>query len=463
MTTITALTAQNHNGVTNIAWTNPEFIKDSLVAVTTDDEQNSIDAVKVGMIGAAQTLRVVADWVQQSNSKIKSLVVDPVLVATSGDRLVKHELEVVQLYIDLLMPKANLITPNLEEACKLLSNKETGHVKDVETIKTLEELEQIAIELYTKTKAKAVLLKGGHFTGVDGVVADILYDGKTLTTIKNPRIESQNTHGTGCTLSSAIACNLADGQYLELAVRNGINYVRRAISNAYDYAHTNGPLNHNVVPPHITNPDGTYVEYLINHPSVRPHWDRYVNHPFVKQLADNTLPVEKFIKFVKQDYLYLSHYAHANALLAMKSDTLSSLPPILRNIDHERDVQVEYCKKFGISKSEMDAGDESMATIAYTRYIRTLDTPSSLRIGLSACLLGYREAALAVKDKIANHPNPMYKSWLETYIGDIYYDAVKIGLNEMNDPDLVDRSEKGLVKVFQKCVELEVAFWDAAL
>lgn len=231
MTAITALTAQNTQGVRAIHGVPPEFLAQQLDAVL---EDIGADAVKIGMLHAPEIVRVVAAAIRRHG--LRHVVLDPVMVATSGDRLIADE--TVAVLVAELFPLATVVTPNLDEAELLLGHKIAG----------VDGLEPAARELLAMG-APNVLLKGGHLQGDD--VVDLLLGatGEPLR-LASPRIASRNVHGTGCTLSSAIAAQLALGHGLEDAVRLARSYILGAIAEGADVVtgHGHGPLNHGHAP-----------------------------------------------------------------------------------------------------------------------------------------------------------------------------------------------------------------------
>jgi len=231
MTAITALTAQNTLGVSGIHGVPPEMLKAQLSAVLDDI---GVDAVKIGMLHAPEIVRTVA-WALK-HYKVQRVVLDPVMVATSGDRLIAPD--TVQVLVEELFPLATVVTPNLDEAALLLGRP----------ITTASELETAAYDLLAMG-APAVLLKGGHLPGDE--VADLLVSGAgPAQRLASPRIASRNTHGTGCTLSSAIAAYLALGEPLGQAVVLARQYILQAIASGADVytGAGHGPLNHGHAP-----------------------------------------------------------------------------------------------------------------------------------------------------------------------------------------------------------------------
>ena len=231
MSAITALTAQNTVWVQAIHVVPPAFLRQQIDAVLDDI---GADAVKIGMLHVPEVVQVVASALQRHG--LERVIVDPVMVATSGDRLIAEE--TVAVLVRDVFPRALLITPNLDEAALLL-----GH-----TLSRREDLLPAAQALQA-LGAPAVLLKGGHLQG--DVVEDLLLerDG-TVTRLASERIATRNGHGTGCTLSSAIAAHLALGLDLASAVRRGRDFIVQAIAAGAD-VHTgqgHGPLNHGHAP-----------------------------------------------------------------------------------------------------------------------------------------------------------------------------------------------------------------------
>ena len=231
MTAITALTAQNTVGVAGIHAVPPAFLKAQLCAVLDDI---GVDAVKIGMLHAPEIVEVVA-WAIDYY-RIEHVVLDPVMVATSGDRLI--EAPTVDVLRRELFPRASVITPNLDEAALLLGRPLRGEA----------DLDQAAADLLAQG-ARAVLLKGGHLPG-DEVVDLLATSAQPGLRLRSARIASRNVHGTGCTLSSAIAAHLALGHPLGEAVVLARSYILCAIAQGapVQTGQGHGPLNHGFSP-----------------------------------------------------------------------------------------------------------------------------------------------------------------------------------------------------------------------
>ena len=221
MSVITAVTAQNTMGVFDVVEMTPEFITNQFDAVFNDIFP---DSIKTGMISNAT---IVSAKLKEYGAK--NIVVDPVMVSTSGHRLISEV--AVETVINKLMPLARVVTPNLSEA-EVISG-----IKITDREGMLKGAKIIADKIGT-----SVLLKGGHLDGTD-----LLYENGEATWILGEKINNPNTHGTGCTLSSAIACNLAEGQSLKDAVKNAKTYLTGAISAKLDIGKGRGPLMHNYI------------------------------------------------------------------------------------------------------------------------------------------------------------------------------------------------------------------------
>ena len=224
MSAITALTAQNTTGVAGIFEATPEFLAQEIDAIFTDIYP---DAVKIGMVSSAELIGVIAEKLRSYDAK--HIVVDPVMVATSGSKLLRDD--AVQALTEKLLPLAEVITPNIPEAEILC-----GH-----SIKTAADMENAAKEISQKFGCN-VLCKGGHNLN-DANDLLVLTDGSAAW-FNGQRIDNPNTHGTGCTLSSAIASNLAKGYDLDASVERAKAYISGCLSAMLDLGHGSGPMNH---------------------------------------------------------------------------------------------------------------------------------------------------------------------------------------------------------------------------
>ena len=223
MSAVTALTAQNTTGVTGIMEVSPEFLKEQIDCIFTDIRP---DAVKIGMVSSAELIRAIAEKLKEYQAE--NIVVDPVMVATSGAKLISDD--AIGTLKEALLPMADILTPNIPEA-EVLSGME---------VKTEEDMVKAA-EKISRTYHCAVLLKGGHQLNDAN---DLLCRGEEHRWFYGKSIDNPNTHGTGCTLSSAIASNLAKGFDMETAVERAKAYISGALGAMLDLGKGSGPMNH---------------------------------------------------------------------------------------------------------------------------------------------------------------------------------------------------------------------------
>ena len=220
---LTAVTAQNTLGVTAVVELSPDVVAAQIDAVMSDI---GADAVKTGMLANSAIIRTVAEKVGEH--AIGNLVVDPVMVAKGGDRLLREE--AVDALRNLLLPLAAVVTPNLPEASVLVGR----------SVESLEDARRAARDI-VDMGARSVVVKGGHLQG-DAI--DVFYDGAQFRELAAPRIETTSTHGTGCTFASAIAAGLAQGMGMDDAVARAKEYVTEAIRSALPLGGGHGPLHH---------------------------------------------------------------------------------------------------------------------------------------------------------------------------------------------------------------------------
>ena len=223
MSVITSLTAQNTTGVRSISNVSPEFLADQIDMVFEDIVP---DAVKTGMIPSKELVQVISEKMRSYN--VRNLVVDPVMVATSGADLSNSES--VKALKEKLIPLSLVVTPNVPEAEVLSGMK----------INTQDDMIEAAKKINSECGC-SVLIKGGH---CGNNADDILYHDGKIYVFGSHKIDNKNTHGTGCTLSSAIACNLAKGMDVPDAVRRAKEYITGAINAGLDMGHGRGPLDH---------------------------------------------------------------------------------------------------------------------------------------------------------------------------------------------------------------------------
>lgn len=223
MSAITALTAQNTTGVYGVAETRPEFVGQQLDCIFKDIFP---DAIKIGMVSSIEIIETICNKLKEY--KAKNIVVDPVMFSTSGHNLMSED--AMDILKNDLLPLADVITPNILEA-ESLSGLKIGNKEDM----------LLAAEEISKTLECHILIKGGHL--VDSA-DDLLYFNQNHIWFNGERINNPNSHGTGCTLSSAIACNLGNGLSIGDSVENAKTYITRALGAGLDLGLGSGPLNH---------------------------------------------------------------------------------------------------------------------------------------------------------------------------------------------------------------------------
>ncbi|KAK8022217.1 phosphomethylpyrimidine kinase THI20 [Apiospora rasikravindrae] len=481
MTATTALTAQNTLGVDDIYHIPADFVRKQIDAVFKDIKPdviktgesspgNSIVVVEAqpltcmsgsGMLASAETIGMVAKAF--ADFDVNRLVLDPVMVATTGKQLLPPD--AVHDLRELLLPQTFIVTPNIPEAMQLLTLP-GQQPPDVQNVDDLEDLGRKLLKLGPEW----VLVKGGHTPfKADGTVAqtdeekelvyDVLVGADSVTRIKGAYQKSKNTHGTGCSLASAMAANLSMGLDPVQAVKAACAYVEAAIRFAPGYGEGNGPLNHFHSMYTLPFAPDRFVDYLLDRPDVAPVWHKFVNHPFVLAMGSGELPQESFKNYLIQDYLYLVHFARANALASYKAKSMEDIAAgakIVTHINTEMSLHIDYCASFGISKEQIVATEEHQACTAYTRYVLDVGMSSdwlALQVALAPCLLGYGAIGQALHDeknkKTKREGNTYYK-WICNYVAEDYVEAVRTGraLMERHASGLNLGQVEELVKIF---------------
>ena len=550
MCALTALTAQNTKGVSGIHVTPTDFFRSQLQSLW-DDIQ--IDAIKIGMLGNREIINALNEELKDKRIQNIPIVIDPVMVSTSGSLLLTHE-SIADL-IRLLLPKCSLLTPNLPEAKQLLEHaKSPVRIEDDGSLASLME----AAQHLTTLGPKATLVKGGHhvwkrsqveaslkqlgislegknseeekYLGAEVLqgswqnhkvtivrtdlepyadilrndeqdfdpktVADVLFDSTKdhLTVFIKPHIQSSATHGTGCTLSSALAVNLTSSATLTNVVHSSIQYVQRCIYRGLsDLGHGVGPLNHlcGIQPRPILPPTDLPLCDAERYPLCSrliscslPIWRAFTQHPFLAGLVDYSLPRESFIYFLQQDYIFLKHYARVWASGASSFtvgntfERIATFAGIAAEMAAEADNHVKICQRWGISREQLETTVESSATLAYTRFV--LDVSRSgdaleLLAATGPCLLGYGEAGRwivkeqskrGVQDRSSEQASA-FQDWVEYYAGQEFQKIVRDGIQNMeryaaNDPPSLKRTAT-LQRIWDAAVRLEIGMWDEAL
>ncbi|CCF57090.1 hypothetical protein KAFR_0C00950 [Kazachstania africana CBS 2517] len=496
-TCITAVTVQTPVSVFDV-----HNIPKSIISGILDNNLRDMkcDVIKTGML--------TYDAIISLNEKLEKLdelpklVIDPVLVATSGSTLTKDEL--VGLMKEKITPWATLLTPNIPECFKLIGEERN--------IRNLDDVFQLAKQVMSACSCSNLLVKGGHIpwdSSDKKYITDVLLLGKEKKFIvfKGHYVDTANTHGTGCSLASSIASNLARGYSLPQAVYGGIEYVQNAVAIGCDvtkdHVRINGPINHiyaveiplekmiadecfeadHILDKYsmkLANNIGigkplekpSFVKYLQEHPRVKPHWQSYIKHDFVKKIADGTLEPSKFQFFVEQDYSYLIDYARVHCIAASKMPSFEDMEKeltIVGGVKNEMQHHRERLQNhFNVTESEyFDNISRSTALKNYSRYFNDVAKRGNwqeLVTALTPCLMGYGHALYTFEDSISTK-NPLYLDWLSVYSSEWYRKAMEDGEILMNHVLQTYPSEnvEALVQIYADVCELETKFWDSAL
>ncbi|GAB7351477.1 hypothetical protein MBLNU459_g2131t2 [Dothideomycetes sp. NU459] len=473
MTATTALTAQNTQGVYGIHETPSGFVQQQIDACADDI---GIDVVKTGMLASASTIRIVADALKRHN--VPFAVVDPVMVSTSGARLLAEN--AINVLCEHLLPVTDLLTPNIPEAHLLL--EECG--KAAQDIRDLDDMKQLAKSV-SELGPRNVLIKGGHIPltkhheaarteAEKQLLVNVLYGEGTFTIFESEYQISRNTHGTGCSLASAIACNIASGLDLEQSIRVAGRYVEAGIRTSKTIGKGSGPINHfhslNILPA----PPGGFVEHLLERQDVAKVWQEFTHHDFVERMGDGTLPIDSFKYYMVQDYLYLIQFARANALAAYKAKTLDDIAAsatIVLHINHETQLHISECRDLGLSLEDLTSSEEHQACTAYSRYILDIgqsDDWLALQMAMLPCLLGYMQIAERLsmqQDPKAPREANRYRQWIDNYVAEDYTEAVRKGC-ELVEKHVVKQSAERidqLAKIFIHATKMECGFWEMGM
>lgn len=513
LTCITALTAQNTQGVEALLKIPKEFLSKILDTNFADfvegyDGPGPLKVVKTGMLTGEAT-ELLSERLDYLNTKNIKLVVDPVMVSTSGSKLVEEQ--TMALCLDQIIPNAYLCTPNFVEAEYLW--KATGG--DKVEVNSVDQFKDFVVQLQKRLKCANLLVKGGHIPWLNGKryhegyasqqgleILDVLYQSKedTLVTFSSPFIYSSNTHGTGCTLASSISSNLAKDISLTQAVTLSVHYIHKGmVSLQHKLGHGTGPLNHMVsvqtslrdvvkgrnYHSEIQQQHGSLFQYFKNHEKVRENWENYTKHEFVRRLATNELPFPLFLYFLKQDFYYLVNYAQVHGLaasVAPNCEQIHAQSNIITNIMKEIDRhKLKLLQEYDVDYDHADLDDElapARSCLAYCDYLLNIGKNEDflgIRVALAPCLHGYAEAGVFGTSLRKKHDGALnslelekqseaYSSWLGDYTSDWYTEANEEGEKTLDSifsqNDVSDQRMEELVNIFNDVVLLEVGFWD---
>ena len=475
MCVTTSLVAQNTCGVREVFTPPLEFLTAQLAAVFDDV---TVDAVKIGMLGDADTIRTVRTWL--SEHPVPVVVLDPVMIASSGDRLLQAEAE--QALRDLV-PLVNVITPNIPELAVLCQK---------EPAQTFDEAHEQAANLAAAT-GTTVIVKGGHLCGQDAGNTAVFPDG-TCAHVRTPRLDSRNTHGTGCSLSSSLATRLGVEllQHTETAGHTAEQGVltsedtHRALQWSTRWLHESiaagaglqvgsgeghGPVDHaararrleaaaSAYPWHHllattdsegNTLDGTSPERLLpvspvpaGEAVVKPAgpwtaalwaaggetWHQILDLPFVRALGDGTLDEDLFAFYLDQDALYLRDYSRALATLSARADTAEAQVHWAAGA-HEA-IAAESQLHEGWLANRARLGGPSPITMGYTNFLRASAAGDDYVVGAAAilpCYWLYEEVGAVLSSQ--NHADHPYAEWLSMYGGEEFAADVERSLAEV--------------------------------
>ena len=475
MCVTTSLVAQNTCGVREVFTPPLEFLTAQLAAVFDDV---TVDAVKIGMLGDADTIRTVRTWL--SEHPVPVVVLDPVMIASSGDRLLQAEAE--QALRDLV-PLVNVITPNIPELAVLCQK---------EPAQTFDEAHEQAANLAAAT-GTTVIVKGGHLCGQDAGNTAVFPDG-TCAHVRTPRLDSRNTHGTGCSLSSSLATRLGVEllQHTEAAEHTAEQGVltsedtHRALQWSTRWLHESiaagaglqvgsgeghGPVDHaararrleaaaSAYPWHHllattdsegNTLDGTSPERLLpvspvpaGEAVVKPTgpwtaalwaaggetWHQILDLPFVRALGDGTLDEDLFAFYLDQDALYLRDYSRALATLSARADTAEAQVHWAAGA-HEA-IAAESQLHEGWLANRARLGGPSPITMGYTNFLRASAAGDDYVVGAAAilpCYWLYEEVGAVLSSQ--NHADHPYAEWLSMYGGEEFAAEVARSLAEV--------------------------------
>ncbi|EPY53716.1 TENA/THI family protein [Schizosaccharomyces cryophilus OY26] len=440
MSAISCVVAENAGGVDKIENMSPSFVESQMDCCLRDVP---CKVIKTGMLGNVEIVKAVVKSILKY--KIKDLVVDPVMIATSGDSLSNGN--IVDTIVKDLFPVTTLITPNIPEALAFARSVNV----DVPEVNSISSMEQLA-SIICKFGPRYVLVKGGHMPvnqlGLKALkeeqgesdlqVVDVLYDGKNFFHFTSTYLKQGEVHGTGCTLSSAIASFLAWDHSMVNSVQFAIDYVHGAISQS-------PPIN-------ICDTN------LLNHMS------RLRIAPF----APGNLPLRAFQEYLKQDYLYLVQFCRAYSLKGYKESTFSGIFEAAQSVFHvlnEKEFHISFCRSYGISLDDLKSSEETPACTAYSRFV--LDTGSqqdlaALEFAQAPCLIGYHLVARRLmKEPFRNVSGP-YQRWIDNYYCEDYISAVCRGCRQLEEIVLTLSPERiqELIEVFIRATKFEILFWE---
>ncbi|MES2865339.1 MAG: bifunctional hydroxymethylpyrimidine kinase/phosphomethylpyrimidine kinase [Actinomycetota bacterium] len=459
MAAITALTVQNTQEVLAVHVPPADFLREQLDALADDID---IDAVKIGMLADAEVIRTVIAWLDEVHPPI--VVVDPVMVATSGDRLLEADAE--EALRDLLM-RADLVTPNLLELAVL-----AGATVAADWSAAIVDAERLSADL-----GAAVLVKGGHLGGDQSPDAFVDAATATVQEFAGMRIDTDATHGTGCSLSSALATQRALGKEWPEAVTAAREWLRESLraGTALQVGLGHGPIDHfaglRARGGLDTSPtsDEVVTQWWEHIASTRAGIDEL---PFIRALADGTLDRGAFIHYLEQDALYLSGYARVLADAARLAPTAAE-QAFWANSAHgsivgELELHAQWLTPGGGVSDETFSAAPSTTTTAYLDHLRSTAYAgdyAQLIAALLPCFWLYTDLGTRLGDgrfgEYARSPAHPYASWLHTYADESFAEATRQAIEYVASAAAAsDAAGRGrMLRAFEASAQHELAFF----
>lgn len=451
MAAITALTAQNTMGVIAVHVPPAQFLRQQLDAISSDI---TIDAVKIGMLGDATVIDEVRGWIEEVRPAV--VVLDPVMVATSGDRLLRESAEKA---LSSLLPLADLITPNLPELAMLL-----GEPEATEWESALDQGKRLAAE-YGNT----VLVKGGHLPGPvcpDALVNTSGMLSRDVIEITGPRVETRNSHGTGCSLSSALATVQARTGDWEVSLQEAKSWLLGALttSEALEVGQGNGPVHHFHHLQQASKP-GAFAATLWK--EAVPELESIYGLPFIQGLQSGELPERDFNYYLAQDAIYLNGYsrvlARAGALAPTEEEQLFWAKASQQCLEVESELHRNW-----LSTREASTATGPV-TKSYVDHLLATSASGSYAVVLAAilpCYWLYAEVGRQLHASYVDAGAPAdhaYAEWLKTYADEDFAAATRKAIN-FTDAAAIAGSEMeraAMMDAFIQSCRYETAFFDA--
>ncbi|MGO4147520.1 bifunctional hydroxymethylpyrimidine kinase/phosphomethylpyrimidine kinase [Paenarthrobacter sp. YAF11_1] len=450
MAAITALTAQNTLGVSAVHVPPVEFLRQQLEAISTDI---AIDAVKIGMLGDAAVIDEVRAWLEAVRPAV--VVLDPVMVATSGDRLLRGSAEQA---LRALLPLADLITPNLPELAMLLGEPEAADWESA-----LNQGKRLAAEC-----GNTVLVKGGHLAGTECPDALVNTSGllrQDVIEVAGPRVETKNSHGTGCSLSSALATVQARTGDWEASLREVKPWLLQALlhSDSLDVGQGSGPVHH--FHHHKILRPGEFAAALWK--EATPELEAIYRLSFIDGLQSGDLPEAAFNYYLAQDAIYLNGYsrvlARAGALAPTEEEQLFWAKASQQCLEVESELHRNW-----LSTREASSVTGPV-TKSYVDHLVASTATGSYSVVLAAilpCYWLYAEVGQQLHASFVDAGSPAahpYADWLRTYADEEFAAATRNAIN-FTDAAAVAASEgerAAMVEAFAQSCRYETAFFDA--